>query len=88
MENQLIYLQRGVHEGIREGWLSGFDDGAEYGIKKVFKEAYLKGIDLTGLDMRDYIDVNKLRREKLNEYERIFNQIEYSDKQERILKIL
>ena len=46
----------------------------------MFKEAYIKGIDLTGLDMREYIDMNKLRREKLNEYERIFNQIDYNDK--------
>lgn len=33
----------------------------------------MKGIDLNGLDIKDYIDINKLRREKLNEYERIFN---------------
>lgn len=69
-----------MHEGIREGWLSGFDDGAEYGIKKVFKEAFMKGIDLSILDIKEYLDMNKLKREKLNEYEKIFNQIEYSDK--------
>jgi hypothetical protein len=48
----------------------------------------LKGIDLSSLDIKDYIDINKLKREKLNEYERIFNQLEYSDKQERLLRIL
>lgn len=60
--------------------MAGFEDGADYGIKKVFKEAYMKGIDLSSLDVKDFIDINKLRREKMNEYERIFNQLEYSDK--------
>jgi len=46
-----------MEEGIREGWLAGFEDGAEFGIQKVFKEAYMKGIDLTSLDIRDYIDI-------------------------------
>ena len=77
-----------MHEGVREGWLAGFDDGAEFGIKKVFKEAFHKGIDLSSLDIKDFIDINKLKREKLNEYERIFNQLEYSDKQERLLKVI
>lgn len=53
--------------------MAGFEDGAEYGIKKVFKEAYMHGIDLSSLDIKDFIDYNKLRREKLNEYERIFS---------------
>lgn len=62
-----------MHEGVKEGWLAGFEDGAEFGIKKVFKEAFLKGIDLSALDIKDYIDINKLKREKMNEFEKIFN---------------
>jgi hypothetical protein len=33
----------------------------------------MKGIDLTVLDIRDYIDLQKLRKEKMNEYEKIFS---------------
>lgn len=48
----------------------------------------MKGIDLSSLDIKEYIDYQQLKRDKLNEYEKIFNQIEHSDKQERLLKIL
>ena len=77
-----------LSEGVKEGWLAGFDDGAEFGIQKVFKEAYMKGIDLSELDIRDYIDIQKLRREKMNEYERIFNRADHSEKIDRVLKFM
>ena len=48
----------------------------------------MKGIDLSVLDVRDYIDINKLKREKMNEYERLFNHIENQDKVERLTLIL
>lgn len=77
-----------MQDGLKEGWMVGFDDGAEFGIRKVFKDAYNKGIDMSALDFKDYIDMQNLKREKMNEFEKLFNGIEYSDKQERLLKVI
>jgi hypothetical protein len=54
----------------------------------VFREAYIKGIDLSMLDIREYIDIQKLKREKMNEYEKLFIQVEYSDKIEKLLRLV
>jgi len=77
-----------MQEGLKEGWLAGFEDGAEFGIKKVFTDAYMKGIDLSALDLKDYIDMNKLRREKMNEFERLFRNIDHSDKAEKLGRVI
>jgi len=32
--------------GVKHGWISGFESGAIYGIKKIFTDAYINNINL------------------------------------------
>jgi hypothetical protein len=77
-----------MQEGVREGWYQGFDDGTEFGISKVFKEAFLKGVDLGVLEVKELIDYNRLKKDKMNEYEKIFVNVDYNDGVERLLKLI
>lgn len=74
-------------ECVKDGWLAGFEDGAKYGVKKIFNQASQAGIDLCVLDTKDFMGINELKRAKLNECERIFNNLGNSDKQEFLLQI-
>ena len=55
IESQYIGHQKGVEEGMQEGWNFGFDEGFKIGIRKVFRDAREAGIDLSSLELMEYI---------------------------------
>ena len=57
-----------MSEGLKEGWMHGFDDGTEYGIKKIYNEAISLGLDLSVLDIKDLIDPSNFKKDKLSMY--------------------
>lgn len=40
---------------MQEGWNFGFDEGFKTGIRKVFRDARDAGIDLSSLELMEYI---------------------------------
>lgn len=55
IESQYIGHQKGIEEGMQEGWNFGFDEGFKTGIRKVFRDARDAGIDLSSLELMEYI---------------------------------
>lgn len=55
IEAQYIGHQKGIEEGMQEGWNFGFDEGFKTGIRKVFRDAREAGIDLSSLELMEYI---------------------------------
>jgi len=55
IEAQYIGHQKGIEEGMQEGWNFGFDEGFKTGIRKVFRDAREAGIDLSNLELMEYI---------------------------------
>jgi flagellar biosynthesis/type III secretory pathway protein FliH len=55
LEAQYIGHQKGIEEGMQEGWNFGFDEGFKTGIRKVFRDAREAGIDLSSLELMEYI---------------------------------
>lgn len=45
IEKHLI-LSQGQQNGMKHGWISGFEAGQVAGVKKVFVEAYMNNINL------------------------------------------
>ena len=51
----------------------GFDDGTEYGIRQVYRDATSRGIDLGPMNIKDYIDQSKLRKDREAEFDNVFS---------------
>ena len=78
-----LLLSQGQMNGLKHGWLSGFEAGQVSGIKKVFTECYMLNINLAEnlklarapASVLDQINYPDLRRECLSAYEREFSQL-------------
>ena len=87
IESQYIGHQKGIEEGMQEGWNFGFDEGFKTGIRKVFRDARAAGIDLSSLDMMEYISqeekIKGLMRNLYTKLTKVFagsNRLEASNK--------
>lgn len=68
--------------GIKHGWLEGFEAGQIQGVKQVFFQAYLNDINLfeklvkngqrNDLSILDQLDIDQLKREKMNTFYKTF----------------
>ena len=88
IESQYIGQQKGVEEGMQEGWNFGFDEGFKTGIRKVFRDARDAGIDLSGLDMMEYISQeDKIKGMMKNLFVKLTKVFAISDKLEASNKL-
>lgn len=77
--------------GLKHGWLSGFEAGQVSGIKKVFIESFLININLfekikmarRETSVLEQINISDLRRESLTQYHATFARTR-SDKSRRL----
>ena len=88
LESQYIGQQKGVEEGMQEGWNFGFDEGFKTGIRKVFRDARDAGIDLSCLDMIEYISQeDKIKGMMKNLFVKLTKVFAISDKLEASNKL-
>jgi len=78
IESQYIGHQKGIEEGMQEGWNFGFDEGFKTGIRKVFRDAREAGIDLSSLELMEYISrEDKIKGLMKNLYNKLTKGISY-----------
>lgn len=95
IEKHLI-LSQGQQNGMKHGWISGFEAGQVAGIKKVFVEAYMNNINLYeefsvgggGATILGSIDMEELRRERMNEFNKLFKEVKVGSNQTNRLRRL
>lgn len=88
MESQYLGVQKGIEEGVHDGFNFGFDEGFKTGIRIVFRDAREKNIDLTGLDLMQYINKeDKMKAEMKSLYEKLTKVFVRNEKLEWALKI-
>ena len=88
IESQYIGHQKGIEEGMQEGWNFGFDEGFKTGVRKVFRDARDAGIDLSSLDMMEYISQeDKIKGLMRNLYTKLTKVFAASDRLEAANKL-
>jgi hypothetical protein len=88
LESQYVGHQKGTEEGMQEGWNFGFDEGFKTGIRTVFRDARDKGIDLSALDIIEYISQeDKIKGYMKNLYLKLTKVFAQNDKLEAANKL-
>ena len=92
IETNLV-LAQGQLNGVKHGWISGFEAGQASGIRKIFIDCYMMNINLFEqieqnnhkTSVLDQIDIRDLKKECLNEYFRTFSQLKSSKSKQKDL---
>lgn len=63
VENRDIGIQEGFLTGLKEGWQFGFDDGFKQGVRRIYKEAKDKNLDVNLITtaLSQYLSISEKR---------------------------
>lgn len=89
-----LMINQGQLNGVKHGWMSGFEAGQMSGIKRVFVEAYMNNVNLyEKLDVNgsecsvlENLDIRALKKESMNEFNKVFKNMKTAANQSNRFK--